>query len=55
VAQSVVLTRTPGRAQSMPETESLTAFAATPVRRLRYNLSIHALDKTVAETHSSLW
>jgi precorrin-4/cobalt-precorrin-4 C11-methyltransferase len=43
VAQSVVLTRTSGRASSMPETESLSAFAAT-----RATLAIH-LDKTVAE------
>ncbi len=48
VAQSVVLTRTPGRASSMPETESLTAFAATRAT-LAIHLSIHALDKTVAE------
>jgi precorrin-4/cobalt-precorrin-4 C11-methyltransferase len=48
VAQSVVLTRTPGRASSMPETESLTAFAATRAT-LAIHLSIHTLDKTVAE------
>ena len=48
VAQSVVLTRTPGRASSMPETESLAAFAATRAT-LAIHLSIHALDKTVAE------
>ncbi len=48
VAQSVVLTRTPGRASSMPETESLSAFAATRAT-LAIHLSIHALDKTVAE------
>jgi len=36
VAQSVVLTRTPGRASSMPETEGLSAFAAT-----RATLAIH--------------
>src|SRR6202049_3477014 len=48
VAQSVVLTRTPGRASSMPETESLSAFAATRAT-LAIHLSIHAIDKTVAE------
>jgi precorrin-4/cobalt-precorrin-4 C11-methyltransferase len=48
VAQSVVLTRTPGRASSMPESESLAAFAATRAT-LAIHLSIHALDKTVAE------
>ncbi len=48
VAQSVVLTRTPGRASSMPETESLSAFAATRAT-LAIHLSIHALEKTVAE------
>src|SRR5258708_2097062 len=48
VAQSVVLTRTPGRASSMPETENLSAFAATRAT-LAIHLSIHVLDKTVAE------
>jgi precorrin-4/cobalt-precorrin-4 C11-methyltransferase len=48
VAQSVVLTRTPGRASSMPDTESLSAFAATRAT-LAIHLSIHALQKTVAE------
>jgi len=48
VAQSVVLTRTSGRASSMPETESLSAFAATRAT-LAIHLSIHALEKTVAE------
>jgi precorrin-4/cobalt-precorrin-4 C11-methyltransferase len=48
VAQSVVLTRTSGRASSMPETENLAAFAATRAT-LAIHLSIHVLDKTVAE------
>lgn len=48
VAQSVVLTRTSGRASSMPATESLSAFAATRAT-LAIHLSIHSLDKTVAE------
>jgi precorrin-4/cobalt-precorrin-4 C11-methyltransferase len=48
VAQSVVLTRTPGRASAMPATETLSAFAATRAT-LAIHLSIHAIDKTVAE------
>ena len=48
VAQSVVLTRTPGRASSMPERETLAAFAATGAT-LAVHLSIHALDRVVAE------
>jgi precorrin-4/cobalt-precorrin-4 C11-methyltransferase len=46
VAQSVVLTRTPGRASSMPETETLEAFAATRAT-LAVHLSIHVLDDVV--------
>jgi precorrin-4/cobalt-precorrin-4 C11-methyltransferase len=48
VAQSVVLTRTSGRASAMPESENLAAFAATRAT-LAIHLSIHAIDKTVAE------
>jgi precorrin-4/cobalt-precorrin-4 C11-methyltransferase len=48
VAQSLVLTRTPGRASAMPERETLAAFAATGAT-LAIHLSIHALDKVVAE------
>jgi precorrin-4/cobalt-precorrin-4 C11-methyltransferase len=48
VAQSVVLTRTPGRASAMPKTETLSAFAATRAT-LAIHLSIHTIDKTVAE------
>jgi precorrin-4/cobalt-precorrin-4 C11-methyltransferase len=48
VAQSVVLTRTSGRASAMPATENLDAFAATRAT-LAIHLSIHAIDKTVAE------
>lgn len=48
VAQSVVLTRTSGRASSMPERERLAAFAATGAT-LAIHLSIHALDRVVAE------
>jgi len=48
VAQSVVLTRTSGRASAMPKSENLAAFAATRAT-LAIHLSIHAIDKTVAE------
>ena len=48
VAQTVVLTRTSGRASSMPEGETLAAYAATGAT-LAIHLSIHALDKVVAE------
>jgi precorrin-4/cobalt-precorrin-4 C11-methyltransferase len=48
VAQSVVLTRTSGRASAMPASENLAAFAATRAT-LAIHLSIHAIDKTVAE------
>ena len=48
VAQSVVLTRTAGRASSMPPRETLAAFAATGAT-LAIHLSIHALARTVEE------
>ncbi|WP_237154394.1 precorrin-4 C(11)-methyltransferase [Oryzibacter oryziterrae] len=48
IGQSVVLTRTSGRASSMPERETLAAFAATGAT-LAVHLSIHVLDKVVAE------
>jgi precorrin-4/cobalt-precorrin-4 C11-methyltransferase len=48
VAQSVVLTRTSGRASAMPETETLAAFAETRAT-LAIHLSIHAIDTAVAE------
>jgi precorrin-4/cobalt-precorrin-4 C11-methyltransferase len=48
IAQSVVLTRTSGRASAMPASESLAAFAATRAT-LAIHLSIHAIEKTVAE------
>ncbi len=47
VAQSVVLTRTSGRASAMPEGETLEAFAATGAT-LVVHLSIHVLDDVVA-------
>jgi precorrin-4/cobalt-precorrin-4 C11-methyltransferase len=46
IAQSVVLTRTPGRASSMPENETLEAFAATRAT-LAVHLSIHVLGEVV--------
>jgi precorrin-4/cobalt-precorrin-4 C11-methyltransferase len=48
VAQSVVLTRTSGRASTMPPAEKLSAFAATGAT-LAIHLSIHVIDKVVAE------
>jgi precorrin-4/cobalt-precorrin-4 C11-methyltransferase len=48
VTQSVVLTRMPGRASSMPEGESLAAFAATGAV-LAVHLAVHLLDKLIAE------
>lgn len=48
VAQTVVLTRTSGRASAMPAKEDLKAFAATGAT-LAVHLSIHALDKIVAD------
>ena len=48
VAQTVVLTRTPGRASAMPAGEQLAAYAATGAT-LAIHLSIHALDKVAAE------
>jgi precorrin-4/cobalt-precorrin-4 C11-methyltransferase len=48
VAQSVVLTRTSGRASQMPPRETLQAFAATGAT-LAVHLSVHVLDRVVAE------
>ncbi|MBK5920251.1 precorrin-4 C(11)-methyltransferase, partial [Rhodothalassium salexigens] len=48
VAQSVVLTRTPGRASTMPEAESLANFARTGAT-LAVHLSIHNLARVVAD------
>ena len=48
LAQSLVLTRTSGRASPMPERETLAAFAATGAT-LAIHLSIHALDQVAAE------
>jgi precorrin-4/cobalt-precorrin-4 C11-methyltransferase len=46
VAQSVVLTRTSGRASAMPQSEQLEAFAATRAT-LAIHLSIHVVEDVV--------
>ncbi len=48
VAQSVVLTRTSGRASAMPPGETLAAFGATGAT-LAIHLSIHVVDRVVIE------
>ncbi|MEQ5870789.1 precorrin-4 C(11)-methyltransferase [Sagittula sp. NFXS13] len=48
LAQSVVLTRTSGRASAMPEGETLTNFATTGAT-LAIHLSIQNLDRVVTE------
>lgn len=48
LAQSVVLTRTPGRASAMPAGETLAAFAATGAT-LAIHLSIHLLAQVKAD------
>ena len=48
LAQSVVLTRTSGRASAMPATESLAAFARTGAV-LAIHLSVHVLPRVVDE------
>ena len=48
VAQSLVLTRTSGRASAMPERETLAAFGATGAT-LAIHLSIHVLERLVTE------
>jgi precorrin-4/cobalt-precorrin-4 C11-methyltransferase len=48
VAQSVVLTRMPGRASAMPADERLTAFAATGAT-LAIHLAVTAIDRIVQE------
>lgn len=48
VAQSLVLTRTSGRASAMPESETLRTFARSGAT-LAIHLSIHVLDRIVAE------
>ncbi len=48
LAQSVILTRTPGRASSMPQGETLTNFATTGAT-LAIHLSIGNLDQVIAD------
>jgi precorrin-4/cobalt-precorrin-4 C11-methyltransferase len=48
IAQSVVLTRIPGRASAIPPRETLAAFAATGAT-LALHLAIHALDRIAAD------
>jgi precorrin-4/cobalt-precorrin-4 C11-methyltransferase len=48
LAQSVVLTRTSGRASAMPATETLPAFAATGAT-LAVHLSIHVIERVVED------
>jgi precorrin-4/cobalt-precorrin-4 C11-methyltransferase len=48
LSQSVVLTRTSGRASAMPEGETLAAFAATGAV-LAIHLSVHLLGSVIAE------
>lgn len=48
IAQSVVLTRMPGRASRMPEGERLATFAASGAT-LAIHLAIHAIDAIVDE------
>lgn len=48
VAQSLVLTRTSGRASAMPEKEKLATFAASGTT-LAIHLSIHVIEQVAAE------
>ncbi|MDP3257350.1 MAG: precorrin-4 C(11)-methyltransferase [Bosea sp. (in: a-proteobacteria)] len=48
LAQSLVLTRTSGRASAMPERERLVTFAASGAT-LAIHLSIHVIEQVVAE------
>lgn len=48
LGQSLILTRTPGRASTMPATESLSNFAVTGAT-LAIHLSIHNLAQVVAD------
>lgn len=48
LVQSVVLTRMPGRASSMPDAEQLTAFATTGAT-LAIHLAVHAIDTIVEQ------
>jgi precorrin-4/cobalt-precorrin-4 C11-methyltransferase len=48
LAQSLVLTRTPGRASAMPAGETLRTFAAARTT-MAIHLSLHAIDRVVSE------
>ncbi len=48
IAQSVVLTRSAGRASAMPQGEQLAAFAATGAT-LAIHLSVHVLERVLEE------
>lgn len=48
LAQSVILTRTSGRATAMPPRENLAAFAATGAT-LAIHLSVHVVDQVLAD------
>ncbi|OUS36152.1 precorrin-4 C(11)-methyltransferase [Rhodobacterales bacterium 56_14_T64] len=48
VAQSLILTRTSGRASSMPDGETLENFAKTGAT-LAIHLSVHVLEKVISE------
>jgi precorrin-4/cobalt-precorrin-4 C11-methyltransferase len=48
LAQSLVLTRTPGRASAMPESESLRVLAQARTT-MAIHLSIHAIERVVTE------
>ena len=53
VAQSVILTRTSGRASSMPEGETLENFARTGAT-LAIHLSVHVLSDVVARLNAEM-
>jgi len=48
IAQSLILTRTQGRASAMPGTENLSTLAAARAT-MAIHLSIHAIDRVVSE------
>ena len=54
VAQSVVLTRVPGRASRMPEREKLAAFAATGAT-LAIHLAVQAIERTASPSSSPFY
>ena len=48
LAQSLILTRTPGRASPMPDSESLRTLAAARTS-MAIHLSVHAIERVVSE------